>query len=114
MFRFWRLIRSTVNRSEPQPTQAGAKIRALQAELSEAQQARVQLKGNLRCYLVTQAADTSGALAAVQLVEGQLGAPPLWLPPNSRWRFRRLPQLLPRGLRRAGSTTRKRLAGRTG
>lgn len=51
--------------------QAGAKIRALQAELSAAQQARVQLEANLRRDLVTQTADTSGALAAVQLVEGQ-------------------------------------------
>jgi hypothetical protein len=54
--------------------QAGAKIRALQAELSAAQQAHVQLEANLRRDLVTQAADTSGALAAVQLVEGQLDA----------------------------------------
>ena len=51
--------------------QAGAKIRALQAELSAAQQARVQLEANLRRDLVTQTADTSGALAAVQLVEAQ-------------------------------------------
>ena len=51
--------------------QAGAKIRALQAELSAAQQARVQLEANLRRDLVTQTADTSGTLAAVQLVEGQ-------------------------------------------
>ena len=51
--------------------QAGAKIRALQAELSAAQQAHVQLEANLRRDLVTQAADTSGALAAVQLVEAQ-------------------------------------------
>ena len=50
--------------------QAGAKIRALQAELSAAQQAHVQLEANLRRDLVTQTADTSGALAAVQLVEG--------------------------------------------
>jgi hypothetical protein len=54
--------------------QAGAKIRALQAELSAAQQAHVQLEANLRRDLVTQTADTSGALAAVQLVEGQLDA----------------------------------------
>ena len=54
--------------------QAGAKIRALQAELSAAQQAHVQLEANLRRDLVTQAADTSGALAAVQLVEGKLDA----------------------------------------
>ena len=54
--------------------QAGAIIRALQAELSAAQQAHVQLEANLRRDLVTQAADTSGALAAVQLVEGQLDA----------------------------------------
>lgn len=54
--------------------QAAAKIRALQAELSAAQQARVQLEANLRRDLVTQTADTSGALAAVQLVEGQLDA----------------------------------------
>ena len=54
--------------------QAGAKIRALQAELSAAQQARVQLEANLRRDLVTQPADTSGTLAAVQLVEGQLDA----------------------------------------
>ena len=51
--------------------QAGAKIRALQAELSAAQQARVQLEANLRRDLVTQTADTSGTLAAVQLVEAQ-------------------------------------------
>jgi hypothetical protein len=54
--------------------QAGAKIRALQAELSAAQQAHVQLEANLRRDLVTQTADTSGALAAVQLVEGKLDA----------------------------------------
>ena len=54
--------------------QAGATIRALQAELSAAQQAHVQLEANLRRDLVTQTADTSGALAAVQLVEGQLDA----------------------------------------
>ena len=51
--------------------QAGAKIRALQGELSAAQQARVQLEANLRRDLVTQTADTSGTLAAVQLVEAQ-------------------------------------------
>ena len=51
--------------------QAGAKIRALQAELSAAQQAHVHLEANLRRDLVTQTADTSGTLAAVQLVEGQ-------------------------------------------
>ncbi|MCX5928124.1 MAG: hypothetical protein NTZ23_12575 [Cyanobium sp. LacPavin_0920_WC12_MAG_63_22] len=51
--------------------QAGAKIRALQAELSAAQQARVQLEANLRRDLVTQTADTSGTFAAVQLVEAQ-------------------------------------------
>ena len=51
--------------------QAGAKIRALQGELSAAQQARVQLEANLRRDLVTQTADTSRALAAVQLVEAQ-------------------------------------------
>ena len=51
--------------------QAGAKIRALQAELSAAQEARVQLEANLRRDLVTQTADTSRALAAVQLVEAQ-------------------------------------------
>ena len=58
--------------------QAGAKIRALQAELSAAQQARVQLEANLRRDLVTQTADTSRALAAVQW----------WRPskPNARWR----------------------------
>jgi len=54
--------------------QAGAKIRALQAELSAAQQAHIQLEANLRRDLVTQTADTSGALAAVQLVEGKLDA----------------------------------------
>ncbi|MDH4406786.1 MAG: hypothetical protein QE276_12380 [Cyanobium sp. D14.bin.5] len=54
--------------------QAGATIRALQAELSAAQQAHVQLEANLRRDLVSQTADTSGALAAVQLVEGQLDA----------------------------------------
>lgn len=54
--------------------EAGAKIRALQAELSAAQQAHVQLEANLRRDLVTQIADTSGALAAIQLVEGQLDA----------------------------------------
>ena len=54
--------------------QAGAKIRALQAELSAAQQAHVQLEANLRRDLVTQTAVTSAALAAVQLVEGQLDA----------------------------------------
>lgn len=46
----------------------------MQAELSAAQQARVQLEANLRRDLVTQTADTSGTLAAVQLVEGQLDA----------------------------------------
>ena len=50
---------------------AGAKIRALQAELSAAKQAHVQLEANLRRDLVTQTADTSRALAAVQLVEAQ-------------------------------------------
>ena len=51
--------------------QAGAKIRALQAELSAAKQAHIQLEANLRRDLVTQTADTSRALAAVQLVEAQ-------------------------------------------
>ena len=67
-------LESLHGEQERTAAQAGAKIRALQAELYAAQQARVQLEANLRRDLVTQTADTSGALAAVQLVEGQLDA----------------------------------------
>lgn len=67
-------LESLQGEQERTAAQAGAKIRGLQAELSAAQQARIQLEANLRRDLVSQTSDSSGALAAVQLVEAQLDA----------------------------------------
>jgi hypothetical protein len=52
--------------------QAAARIRELEEELARVELARGELEANLRRSLVTQSSDTSGALAAVQLVEAQV------------------------------------------
>ena len=52
--------------------QAAERIQDLEQELASARQARGELEADLRRSLVTQSSDTSGALAAVQLVEGQV------------------------------------------
>ena len=52
--------------------EAAARISALEQELAQVQQARADLEADLRRTIVTQSSDASGAMAAVQLVEGQV------------------------------------------
>ncbi|MEX0588687.1 MAG: hypothetical protein WD136_05475 [Cyanobium sp.] len=52
--------------------QAAARIQLLERDLESARQARSELEADLRRSLVSQSSDTSGTLAAMQLVEGQV------------------------------------------
>lgn len=65
-------LRSLEAERDRAAAQAAERIRELERELAQVRQARIALDADLRRSLVSQSSDASGALAAVQLVEGQV------------------------------------------